>query len=505
MLIDALSSVVGAAHVRADAASCALAVSDLFPFPSPVAAEAVVSPGTSEECAAVVRAAVAAGHAVVARGAGLSYTRGSAPAERAVVVDTGRLARVEVHAEDRFAIVGAGCTWQGLAEALAPHRLRVAVVAPISGAVTTVGGALSQGVPGGLDEVLGLTVALADGTLVRTGSSARVGASAFARNYGPDLTGLFLGDCGVFGVKTEAVLRLIPDRPAAFASFAYDDAQALLADLVDLQRQGLVTRALAMDQAKASDASGVEAGEAAKVLGAVLSQSGSLARAARDVVGLARGRQAMRSAVWSLHLTVEGASEAIAKAQLDLARAICGKHAKEIDGAVPKALRARPYSIRGFVGVEGERWVPVHGVLPLARAIDCFAALDALFAGQADAMRAAQVRHSYLISTVGAFVTIEPMFLWPDALDALHELHLSARNRERFMGGAANPQARELVARLRTAAREVLDAHDAIHAQLGRFYRYADVLEPGTHSLVERLKLALDPQSRMNPGALGLP
>ena len=46
--------------------------------------------------------------------------------------------------------------------------------------------------------------------------------------------------------------------------------------------------------------------------------------------------------------------------------------------------------------------------------------------------------------------------------------------------------------------------HDAVHAQMGRFYPYLSGLTPGSQSLVQRIKATLDPHGAMNPGVLGL-
>ena len=73
------------------------------------------------------------------------------------------------------------------------------------------------------ESVVALTVVLADGSILRTGARGPDGDTPFYRHYGPDLTGLFCGDSGVFGVKAEIVLRLIKNPPAheGYASFSF--------------------------------------------------------------------------------------------------------------------------------------------------------------------------------------------------------------------------------------------------------------------------------------------
>jgi FAD/FMN-containing dehydrogenase len=48
-----------------------------------------------------------------------------------------------------------------------------------------------------------------------------------------------------------------------------------------------------------------------------------------------------------------------------------------------------------------------------------------------------------------------------------------------------------------------MDRHDAVHSQIGRFYRINASGAPD--DLLSRLKRALDPNHRLNPGVLGLP
>lgn len=501
-LASSLANIVGADHVLTDPAACDLASSDLFVWPERQRAEIVVRPGNVQELAAVMKALHDSSTPVVPRGAGMSYTGGVVPSVPAVVLDLTRLDAIAIHADDQYAVVGAGCTWEALVAALKPHHLRAVQPNPISGSVSTVGGAASQNIPGGMQGIVGLTVVLADGTIARTGSGAIHDRARGQRNAGPDLTGLFLGDCGAFGVKAEVVLRLAPEHPAAFASFAYDDADALLVDMARLLRDGLVTRAFSMDQAKTQSATSVGVQEAAGIVGAVVRNAGSVTQAVRDVAQLAMSKRALGAATWSLHCVVEAPNQALADEQLLLAKRVCAKGAKEIDNVLPKTLRAKPYSIRGFVGPAGERWVPIHGIIPLSRARACMAALQGHFTSHEKALSKLGITHTWMISSMGAYLTIEPMLYWPDALDPIHLHNLSDRNRARFDHFTPNPAARDCVRTLRSELCEIMDQHDAIHAQIGRFYPYADRMDAGSRELLQRIKHALDPNETMNPGAL---
>lgn len=505
MLQQDLAQIVGGEHVLADDAARRYASSDIFVWPDAVIADLVVRPGSTDETARAVSALK--GKSIVPRGAGLSYTAGVVPHGPAVVVDTARLDAIEIHADDLYAVVGAGCTWEKLATALKPHGLQAVQRSPISGSHSTVGGLASQNLPGGMDGVIGLMVVLADGTVARTGSAARTDASAFQRYSGPDLTGLFLGDCGAFGIKTEVVLRLAPEpAAAAFASFGFSTGEEIIGAMAAVMRRAPGIRAFAMDQAKGASASKVEVGEAAKILGAVVKGAGSFGQAMKDVAQLARGRNTLAEHPWSLHLTAEGVTQTAAQAQLDLARKQIQAtvQAMEIDNVVPKTLRAKPYSIRGLVGPDGERWVPVHGVLPLSRARACMADLRTHLESQSEALKRAGVTAQWLVSSAGPYVTIEPMFYWHDALDPIQLAHLSERNRSRFSSFPENSPARDVVRRLRGELRDVFGRHGAVHAQVGRFYRLTEMMDPGSRDLLARVKRALDPEGRMNPGSLNL-
>ena len=143
--------------------------------------------------------------------------------ENSLIVDLRALDRIEeINAEDAYVVVQAGVTWASLHEMLKKQGLRTPFWGPLSGLLATVGGALSQGSTflgsgryGSVgDTVLGMELLQVDGTCLRTGSwAAGANALPFARYFGPDLTGLFVGDAGSLAIKVRASLRVIPAHP----------------------------------------------------------------------------------------------------------------------------------------------------------------------------------------------------------------------------------------------------------------------------------------------------
>jgi len=342
-------------------------------------------------------------------------------------------------------------------------------------------------------------VVLHDGTIVRTGADVRSSGS------GPDVTGIFLGDCGAFGIKTEVVIQLGQVQPATFASFGFEDEGSLIAALNACMREGVVSRAFALDRLKSQQAKRVDLNEAISAGVAVLRRSNTLMAAIKTGFGLfkfALSRGSERP--WSLHLTIEAPTLQGADASLQRAREMCRSSGVEFPDVFPRTLHAKPYSVRGMVGPEGERWVPVHGILRPSAAQAAMRALQEHLQTVATAMERLNVSVSWLISSSGAYVLIEPMIYWNDSLDPLHMKYLSPKNRERFANFTANTEARAFVRALRSQLRDIMDAHGASHSQIGRFYELADTLDENAMRVIEKIKSVLDPAGLMNPGVLGL-
>ena len=502
--IDELIDILGKDNVLLDQQSRELASSDIFLWPDAVLTQAVLRPETTPQLSKALVILSKYKIPIVPRGAGLSYTASVVPFVDGVVIDCRNFNQIEINAADLYAVVGSGTTWEALADALKPLGLRAAQVSPISGSHSTIGGTASQNIPGGLEHFIGLTVALSDGSIIQTGSAALTGNNSFLRYSGPDLTGLFLGDCGAFGVKVSLVVRLTVDRPACFSSFQFNSASDMMEAMVILRQRELVTRAFSMDQLKAKSSSAVDVEEALKIVKAVASNASSILNRVKDLSHLALGKNDLLKSNWSLHLTTEALTMEIASAQMDLAREVCKKNGHEIDNFVPKTMRVKPYSIRGMVGPDGERWVPIHGVLPLSKANECMQALQLALNDKMSVFQSEGVSYSWIISTIGAYITIEPMFYWMDQLDEIHFSNLSSRNQSRFSGRKINQPARDLVRESRENLRQIMSKYGAVHTQLGRFYPYLSLMSPESQGFVQRIKKALDPDGLMNSGVLGL-
>ena len=430
--IDGLRTIVGDDHVTVDAGDREFVSTDLSWLSHEISA-ASVRPGSVDELSKVVKTASSAGFSVVPRGGGMSYTRGYTPAEKmSVTLDTERLDRiVEINEDDMYVIVECGCTWKKLYEALKEKGLRTPYYGPLSGRHATVGGALSQnslflgsGVhPTAAESVLGLEVILADGTLLRTGGWAHKNGVPFYRNFGPDLTGLFTADTGAMAVKARAALRLIK-TPASTAimSFGFETLEQMLNAQVEIARLNIASECYGFDPYYNANFEklGFTLTEGIATVGKIAASGGSWWQGLKRALSVAvAGRTVLRNINYSLHMTLDALDDAAANSSLQAARKICLAHTgNELAASLPAAFRAEPFQpVRTLIlGSDGECWIPIHGFVPLSKAVPVAQEIEAFFADNKELMDKHGIRTSYLTCFSGAEFLIEPSFYWYDEL-----------------------------------------------------------------------------------------
>ena len=345
-----LGAIVGSDNVSIDASKRTFYSTDLSH--SGATASAVVSVNSTAQLASIAALCSASGIAMIPRGGGFSYTGGYTPvSENSVILDLRAMDQIlEINEQDLYVRVEAGCTWERLYHALKARGLRTPYFGPMSGYRATVGGALSQGsfflgsteYGTVMESVLSVEVVLANGDIIHTGSDSAAGVAPFYRNYGPDLTGMFLADTGALGFKTVATIKLIEfPKHQAYASFTFDRGEDALAALSAIGRAGIAAETYAWDPFFVEVMSKASTGfkQDFAFLGAVIRNSGGLidgiGAAARIAIA---GKSVFKLGSHMLHVIIDDHSAQGAAQRLKTARKLAlVRRAEEVAPSVPRA------------------------------------------------------------------------------------------------------------------------------------------------------------------------
>ena len=208
---------------------------------------AVVFPETTEEVAAIVKACAKRNVPFLARGAGTGLS-GGVVAVGALVLSTSRMNHIlQVDVPNRQAWVQPGVVNLHLSRALAPHGLHYAPD-PSSQYACTIGGNVAEnsGGPHTLkygvttNHILGLEVVLPDGSVALLGGPA-------ADLPGYDLTGVFVGSEGTFGIATRILVRLTPNPEGVKTVLAiFDSIVDACRGVTEILARGILPAAIEM-------------------------------------------------------------------------------------------------------------------------------------------------------------------------------------------------------------------------------------------------------------------
>jgi glycolate oxidase FAD binding subunit len=208
-----------------------------------------MAPSSFTEVGELLAGATAEHRTVRIRGAGTKSGWGRPSGPASIELCTSALNEILEHnAGDHTAVLHAGVSLADAQRVFAAAGQRLALDPPLgSGAAATIGGILATGDSGPLrhrfgaprDLVLGVTVALSDGTIAKAGSKVIKNVAGY------DLAKLFAGAFGTLGVILSVSVRLHPLPEAQTTALAAtSDPDTLAAAAVALARAPLEFEAL---------------------------------------------------------------------------------------------------------------------------------------------------------------------------------------------------------------------------------------------------------------------
>lgn len=208
----------------------------------PRSPEAVVFPESNEEVSKIVRICAEAGVPIIPYGTGTAVEGGVVAVHGGVCVDLRRMNKIlRISVPDCDATVEAGVTRQQLNRHLAEEQ--TGVYFPIDpGADASLGGMSATCASGSAavkygtmrTNVLGLTVVLASGDIIRIGTRARKSSAGY------DLVRLFVGSEGTLGIITEVTVRLSPLPEAITAAVCpFPDVDSAVRAVIAAMSQGI--------------------------------------------------------------------------------------------------------------------------------------------------------------------------------------------------------------------------------------------------------------------------
>jgi alkyldihydroxyacetonephosphate synthase len=244
LVLERIAQVVGAAHVSASKSQRMAYTRGTWPVELKRAQmgdwgclpSAVVRPASPEEVSQILKLAGQEKLVVVPYGGGSGIVGGTSLAG-AIILDLHRMNEIEINPTNQTVAAGAGLIGCHLEEALNAqgftygHFPQSMNSACVGGLVATASIGTFSGRYGKMDDMLvGLQAVLPNGKILDTGAMPR-------RSAGPNLSQLFIGSEGAFGIITRATLRIWPlPEVRTWAVYTFPDTSLGLEALREMMR-----------------------------------------------------------------------------------------------------------------------------------------------------------------------------------------------------------------------------------------------------------------------------
>jgi hypothetical protein len=216
------------------------------------------------------------------------------------------------------------------------------------------------------------------------------------------------------------------------------------------------------------------------------------------------GKRFLSGFDFSAHYVVEGSSRAEISAKLAMVRKAMAGHGTEIANTIPTVLRAMPFiPLYPILGPLGQRWVPMHGILPFSKIKEFHRRISELHAANAEKMDALKIEYAAMFTTISTNGFLyEPVFYWEDDRTPYHKRYLPQEYLDMLPEYEANPEGRAFVGELRSMIQDIFVDMGAVHMQVGKRYPYLQGRQGQATQILRDVKKSLDPDGLMNPGAL---
>ncbi len=316
-VIDDLSRIVGKEFISTRPDVLLTYTQSASMASDPVMPGAVVRPANKEQVSEILKIAGDNKIPVTPRSGGSSLQEEVIPEPDGLVVELMRLKEITLHKELRSVTVGAGVTFGELEKYLKEHNLLLpvypesALVCTVAGNVSVNGAGPGSSLYGCIGElVLGIEVVLPDGTIITTGSEANPHASGPYQRYsfGPDITGLFIGSLGSFGIITKVSMKV-------YKRYKFYDYNTYGFETHEQSEQFMV-------DIKQNDINGIFTSL----------YEGPVLELFMDMIGEELGIPAHEWPFSTVSMTIGSVREDLMKSDAELAKKLCEKHGGHVIG-----------------------------------------------------------------------------------------------------------------------------------------------------------------------------